>query len=61
MVTGSTTWSAHVRLFRRMYDLTDPLALMQHPPMSKLQWTTLVSFKVTVYHEADLRGKDIEK
>ena len=28
--------------------------------MSKLQWTTLVSTKVTVYHEADLRGKALK-
>ena len=57
---SSTTWSAHVRLLCRMYDLPDPLALMQQLPMSKLQWTTLVSTKVTVYHEADLRGKALK-
>ena len=53
----STTWSAHVRLLCRMYDLPDPLALLQQPPMLKLHWKTLVSTKITVYHETDLKNK----
>ena len=53
----STCWAAHVRLLCQMYDLPDPLVLMQQPALSKLQWKTLVKTKITVYHETDLRLK----
>ena len=52
----STTWSNHLRIICKMYDLPDPLSLMQQPAMNKLAWKILVKTKVTVYHENELRG-----
>ena len=39
-----------------MYDLPDPLSLMQQPAMNKSAWKILVKTRVTVYHETDLRS-----
>ena len=51
----STTWSFHLRLICQLYALPDPLELMQQPAMSKSAWKTLVTTRVTAYHEAQLR------
>ena len=62
MMTGgeSTTWSQHVRLLCRQYQLPDPLQLVQNNILpTKLNWKTLVTIKVTVYHEAELRLKAV--
>ena len=56
----STCWSAHVRLVCQMYNLPDPLALLQQPVMKKSQWKTLIKAKITAYHEADLRQKALK-
>jgi hypothetical protein len=53
----STTWSFHLRLICRKYGLPDPLSLMQQQLLSKSAWKTLVSNRVTVYHEIELRRK----
>ena len=53
----STTWSFHIHLICKIYGLPDPLALLQQPTMSKSAWKTLVTNRVTVYHEAQLRSK----
>jgi hypothetical protein len=53
----SITWSVHLRLICRMYGLPDPLQLMQAPPPTKRSWNTLVTTKVTVYHENKWRLK----
>ena len=39
-----------------MYDLPDPLSLMQQPAMNKSAWKILVKTRVTVYHENELRS-----
>ena len=39
-----------------MYDLPDPLSLMQQPAMNKSAWKILVKTKVTVYPETELRS-----
>ena len=52
----STTWSNHLRIICRMYDLPDPLSLMQQPAMNKSAWKILVKTRVTVYHENELRS-----
>ena len=55
---NSTTWSQHVRLLCRQYELPDPLLMTQNSIIpSKISWKQLVTTKVTVYHEAELRAK----
>ena len=58
----SKCWSAHahVRLVCQMYNLPDPLALLQQPAWTKCQWKTLIKTKITAYHEADLRQKTLK-
>ena len=51
----STTWSNHVRLICKMYDIPDPLSLLQQPAMSRSAWKTLVKTRIIVYHETELR------
>ena len=53
----STTWSVHVRLLSKLYELPDPLILTQCPIMSKEEWKTLITTRVTVYHEKLFREK----
>ena len=52
---NSTTWSNHVRLVCSLYDLLDPLRLLQQQPRTKRR--TLVKTKITAYHERQLRSK----
>ena len=52
----STTWSNHLRIICKMYNLPDPLSLMQQPAMNKSAWKILVKTRVTVYHENELRS-----
>ena len=54
---NSTTWSNHIRLVCKLYDLPDPLRLLQQQPMTKQSWRTLVKTKITAYHERQLRSK----
>ena len=49
-----------MRLVCQMYNLPDPLALLQQPVMKKSQWKTLIKAKITAYHEADLRQKALK-
>ena len=53
---NSTTWSNHVRLICKLYDLPDPLALLHQSPMTKQSWKTLVHTKILVFHETQLKG-----
>ena len=53
----STTWSAHLRLLCIQYSLPDPLSLMLNPPPSKDVWKSIVTTKITAFHEARLRNK----
>ena len=53
----STTWSLHLKLLCRQYQLPDPLQLAQCNPMSRLEWKTLTTTMVTSYHERELREK----
>ena len=53
----STTWSYHVRLIAKKYKLPDPLLLMDQAVWSKETWKTLVTNKVLVYHESEMREK----
>ena len=53
----STTWSNHVRLLCKQYQLPDPLKLLQCAPMSSSAWKTIVMNKITAYHERHLREK----
>ena len=58
---NSTTWSNHVRLICKLYDLPDPLALLHQPPMTKQGWKTLVHTKILVFHESQLKGEAAKK
>ena len=53
---NSTTWSNHVRILCKKYGLPCPLLLLQSgPAWSREKWKTLVTTKVTVYIEKELR------
>ena len=53
----STTWSFHLKLLCRQYQLPDPLQLLQDTPMTKSAWKTLTTTRITAYHERELRLK----
>ena len=54
--SNSTTWSTHLQLLCLKYGLPSPLSLLQEsPPISKLEWSSLVKTRVTVWHEQELR------
>ena len=53
----STTWSLHLRLICKKYGLPDPLLLLQQPAWPKEDWKTLVTTRVTVHHEVELRER----
>ena len=52
---SSLTWSIHVRIICQMYDLPDPLGLLQTPAWPKEKWKSFVQTKITAYHERRLR------
>jgi hypothetical protein len=53
----STTWSKHVSLICRQYQLPDPLKLLQSTPIPRAEWKTLIVTKITAHHERNLREK----
>ena len=54
--SSSTTWSNHLRLICQQYGIPCPLQLLQSPPWPKEYWSSFVKFKVTTWHEANLRS-----
>ena len=52
---NSTTWANHIRILCQMYNLPDPLALLNQTPCSKSQWKELTATNVTVYAERKWR------
>ena len=53
---SSTTWSNHIRLICRQYQLPDPLQLLQFPP-SKEVWRKDTTVKITAFHEKEMRER----
>ena len=53
----SATWSAHVRRLTYMYDLPNPLSLLEGTLWTKEQWRDLCHARVRIYHEKKLRQK----
>ena len=53
--SSSLTWTAHIKILFQMYQLPDPLALLNTQPWSKQKWKILTNTAVTVYHEKALR------
>jgi hypothetical protein len=59
MMTDSTslTWSAHLRILFQLYNLPDPLALLNSQLWPKERWKVYTKTTVTAYHEVNWRGK----
>ena len=53
----SLTWSAHLRTIFKLYQLADPLVLLDTSPWTKVRWKHHVQALVTSYHERVLRYK----
>ena len=53
----STTWAIHIRLLSHLYELPDPLVLIQYNPLRKDHWISYIVTKITAYHERSLREK----
>ena len=53
----SVTWSAHVRILFQLYNLPDPLALLNCSPWPKQRWKNHTEAAVLSHHEAVLRNK----
>ena len=53
--TNSGTWTAHIRQLSNMYQLDDPLDLLQKDPPSKSVFKEYISTKITAFHESELR------
>ena len=54
---NSVTWSAHVRILFRIYNLPDPLTLLCSLPWPKERWKSHTKTAVLAYHEAVWRNK----
>ena len=59
MMSGdsSVSWSVHLRILMKMYDLPNPLSLLQGPLWQKEKWKEYYTSKVRAYHEKKLRKK----
>ena len=53
----SLSWSAHLRTIFKLYQLADPLVLLDTSPWPKVRWKHHVQALVTSYHERVLRYK----
>ena len=53
----SVTWSAHVRILFAVYNLPDPLTLLNSQPWPKERWKLFTQTAVTAYHEKTWREK----
>ena len=54
--SSSLTWSAHLRNICIKYSLPDPLQLLSSGTVwKKIDWSTLIKTKITVYYEKELR------
>ena len=54
---NSLTWSAHIRLLFLLYNLPDPLHLLDSPPWPRERWKMHTRIAVTSHHERLLRSK----
>ena len=54
---NSLTWSAHVRILFGIYNLPDPLLLLNTTPWPKQRWKNHTRIAVISYHEAIWRQK----
>ena len=54
---SSVTWTAHVRILFRLYNLPDPLVLLNSSPWSKQRWKNHTEAAVLSHHEVVLRKK----
>ena len=54
---SSLTWTAHVRIILQLYNLPDPLLLLDTLPWSKERWQQHTKAVVTSHHESILREK----
>ena len=55
--SSSLTWSAHLRILFQLYNLPDPLALLNSQLWSKERWKVLTRTTVTSYYEHLWRQK----
>ena len=55
--SSSLTWAAHLKLLCQMYDLPNPLKLLNGELWPKEKWKLLVKSRVTVHTEAKWRAK----
>ena len=53
----SVTWTAHLRIIFIMYNLPDPLILLENCLWPKERWKQHTKIAVTAYHEANWRHK----
>ena len=55
--TASLTWTAHLKIIFKLYNLPDPIELMNGPLWSKERWKSLTETLITAYHESVWRQK----
>ena len=54
--TNSHTWARHIKNLSNMYEMEDPLKLINQVPPSKSEYKNYIHTKVTVFHEKKLRA-----
>ena len=55
--SSSLTWTAHLRLLFQIYNLPDPLRLLNSQLMTKESWKTIVNTAILTFHEKKWRVK----
>ena len=53
--SNSTTWSNHIRILCQKYALPNPLELLENSAWAKADWKSLITTKVTIFHESTMR------
>ena len=57
---NSHTWSRHIRNIARIYEIEDPVNLIEQKPPSKTHFKDYIITKITAYHEKQLRMDSIK-
>ena len=53
---NSRTWSAHIKHLAKMYNIPDPLLLIDQTPWKKETWKNFIKTKIITFHEKEQRS-----
>ena len=57
---NSRTWSQHLRFISKMYQMEDPLTLINTVPPTKMEYKEYILTKIAAFHERELRQQALK-